>query len=73
MRAKTLLTEEYPIAETEVYQEKRTWFWEGDVNAMEGIGRVVMGLPREVSILEGEKLKEWVVGEGEYVQKRFRR
>ena len=64
IRALTLLTEGYPIAETEGYQEKRTWFWEGDVNAMEGIERFVMGLRREVSILEEERLKDWVVGEG---------
>ena len=70
MRAKTLLTEEYPIAETEVYQEKRTWFWEGDVNAMEGIGRFVLGLPGDVAVEEGTVLREWLVEKGAYIQKK---
>lgn len=73
LRAKDLLTEEYPVTETEVYQVKRTWFWEGDINAMEGIGRFVLGLPREVTIMEGVKLKAWVSGEGAFIQKKFRR
>lgn len=73
LRAKDLLTEEYPVTETEVYQVKRTWFWEGDINALEGIGRFVLGLPREVTIVEGARLKAWASGEGAFIQKKFRR
>ena len=42
-RAKDLLTEEYPVTETEVYQVKRTWFWEGGINAMVGFVRMISG------------------------------
>lgn len=73
LRAKDLLTEEYPVTEAEVYQVKRTWFWEGDINALEGIGRFVLGLPREVAIVEGARLKAWASGEGAFIQKKFRR
>ena len=77
LRAKDLLIEEYPVTETEVYQVKRTvkrtWFWEGDINAIEGIGRFVLGLAREVTILEGKLLKAWASSEGAYIQKKFRR
>lgn len=71
LRAKDLLTEEYPVTETEVYQVKRTWLWEGDVNAFEGIGRFVLGLHREVAIREGAKLRAWVRGEGAMILKKF--
>ena len=73
LRAKGLLTEEYPVTETEVYHVKLTWFWEGDINALEGIGRFVLGLPREVTIMEGAKLKAWASAEGGFIQKKFRR
>ena len=48
-RAKNLLTEEFPVTGDQVYQVKRTWFWEGDVNAFEGVGRFVLGLAGEIS------------------------
>lgn len=63
LRAKNLLTEEFPVTEFEVTQVKRNWFWEGDINAFEGIGRFVMGLPREISIMKGPILREWVAKE----------
>ena len=40
LRAKNLLTEEFPITEYEITQNKRSWLWEGDINAFEGIGRL---------------------------------
>lgn len=72
LRAKNLLVEEYPVTEQEVYQVKRNWFWEGDINAFEGIGRFVIGLAREINIVNGMLLKMWVLKEGAYVQRKFR-
>lgn len=72
LRAKNLLVEEYPVTEQEVYQVKRNWFWEGDINAFEGIGRFVIGLAREINIVKGALLKMWVLKEGAYVQRKFR-
>lgn len=72
LRAKNLLTEEFPVTSIEVTQVKRSWFWEGDVNALEGIGRFVLGLPHEVSVEEGPKLKAWLTENGAYTQKKFK-
>lgn len=72
LRAKNLLVEEFPITEYEVYQVKRTWYWEGDINAFEGIGRFVMGLAREISIVKGALLSTWITKEGTYVQRKFK-
>lgn len=73
LRAKNLLTEEFPVTEFEITQDKRNWFWEGDINAFEGIGRFVIGLPREITIMKGPKFREWVAKESEYSRKKFKR
>ena len=72
LRAKDLLTEEFPVTEDEVYQVKRTWFWEGDVNALEGVGRFVLGLADDISVEEGTRLKSWLVEKGAKIQKKFK-
>jgi len=71
LRAKNLLTEEYPVTGLQVTLVNRNWFWEGDVNALEGVGRFVLGLPQDVSVEEGSRLKEWLVRKGSLVQKKF--
>ena len=59
--AKNLLLEEYPLAEKEVYQDGNgTWYYEGDVQGMDGVGRFVLGLPSYIEVLEGESLKEYL-------------
>lgn len=73
LRAKNLLTEEYPVTGVEVTQVKRSWFWEGDVNSLEGIGRFVLGLPQDVSVEEGPRLKAWLAEKGAFVQKKYRK
>ena len=73
LRAKNLLTEEYPVTGVEVTQVKRSWFWEGDVNSLEGIGRFVLGLPQDVSVEEGPRLKAWLAEKGAFVQKKYHR
>ena len=71
LRAKNLLTEEFPVTFTEVSQAKRTWFWEGDVNSFEGIGRFVLGLAHEVSVVEGKLFKKWLQEQVAYSGKKF--
>ena len=73
LRAKNLLTEEYPVTGTEVYQNKRNWYWEGDVNSMEGIGRFVIGLSEDIVIEEGSLLKAWLAEKGSFIQKKFKK
>ena len=71
LRSKNLLTEEFPVTFTEVSQVKRSWFWEGDVNSFEGIGRFVLGLSREVSVIEGKLFKKWLQEQVAYSGKKF--
>ncbi len=71
LRAKNLLVEEFPVTEYEVYQVKRNWYWEGDVNAFEGIGRFVMGLAREVSVTKGTNFRKWLETEVAFSGKKF--
>ena len=71
LMAKNLLTEEFPVTGAEVYQQKRSWFWEGDVNSLEGIGRFVLGLSDEITVEEGPLLKAWLSGKGANIQKKF--
>lgn len=73
LRAKNLLTEEYPVTGSEVYQSKRWWYWEGDVNSLEGIGRFVIGLAEDIVIEEGALLKAWLVEKGAFIQKKFKK
>ena len=72
LRAKNLLTEEFPVTGTEVYQSKRNWYWEGDVNSLEGVGRFVIGLSEDISVEEGPKLKAWLVEKGAFLRKKFK-
>lgn len=73
LKAKNLLVEEFPVASGQIRQEKRTWYWEGDINALEGIGRFVMGLPREISVEEGASLRTWLREEHAYGQRKNRK
>ena len=59
--AKNLLLEEYPLAEKEVYQDDSgTWYYEGDVRGMDGVGTFVLGLPAFVNVIEGDSLKAFL-------------
>ena len=73
LRAKNLLTEEYPVTGVEVTQVKRSWFWEGDVNALEGVGRFVLSLPQDVTVEEGPKLRVWLAEKGGFIQKKYKK
>ena len=73
LRAKNLLTEEFPVTGVEVTQVKRSWFWEGDVNALEGVGRFVLSLPQDVTVEEGPKLRAWLAEKGGFIQKKYKK
>ena len=73
LRAKNLLTEEFPVTGVEVTQLKRSWFWEGDVNALEGVGRFVLSLPQDVTVEEGPKLRAWLAEKGGFIQKKYKK
>ena len=71
LRAKDLMTEEFPVTAGEVFQVKRRWYWEGDVNRFEGIGRFVLGLHREVVVEEGKAFMEWLKGEAKSIGEEY--
>lgn len=71
LRAKNLLTEEYPVTGTEVYQDKRAWYWAGDVNSLEGVGRFVIGLSEDIDVEEGAQLKAWLAEKGAAIREKF--
>ena len=59
-RAKSLLLEEYPLAEKELRREEGKWVLRTVVHSLEGAGRSVLGLAADVKILEGERLRRYV-------------
>ena len=54
LRAKNLLAEEFPLAVKDIRMENDKWIYEGDVTHMAGIGRFVIGLIRDIRILESQ-------------------
>lgn len=59
-RAKSLLLEEFPLAEKELKREDNKWVLRTTIHSLEGAGRFVIGLAADVKILEGERLKEYI-------------
>lgn len=61
LRAYNLLIEEFPLAAKHIEQkDDNLWQFQTNVCGLEGVGRFVMGLPRDVKILEPLELKEYV-------------
>ena len=59
-RAKSLLLEEYPLAERDLHREDGKWVLRTTVKALEGVGRFVIGLAADVKVVEGKKLVGYV-------------
>ena len=60
LRAKNLLAEEFPLAVKDIRMENDKWIYEGDVTHMAGIGRFVIGLIRDIRILESDELRSYI-------------
>ena len=60
LRAKNLLAEEFPLAVKDIRMENYKWIYEGDVTHMAGIGRFVIGLIRDIRILESDELRSYI-------------
>lgn len=60
MQAKNLLLEEYPLAEKCIRKSGDHYIFDDDVRAMEGVGRFVIGLASDISILDGVELREYI-------------
>ncbi len=59
-RAKSLLLEEYPLAEKDLKRVDGKWILTTSIHSIEGAGRFVIGLAADVKILEGEILKMYI-------------
>lgn len=69
-RAKGLLVEEYPLAERDLRREDGKWVFRTTVQALEGVGRFVIGLAADVKVVEGKKLQEYIKKyDKKYIQK----
>ena len=52
--------ENLPLAEKCIRKSGDYYIFDDDVCALEGVGRFVMGLASDISILEGAKLREYI-------------
>jgi hypothetical protein len=60
---KNLLIEEFPTARNYIKPHKgddNIWYFDNDVNKLEGVGRFYMGLANHIKILEAPELQEYV-------------
>lgn len=55
-RAKSLLLEEYPLAEKDLNREDGKWILTTTINSLEGAARFILGLAADIKILQGKKL-----------------
>ena len=60
LQAKNLLLEEYPLAEKSIRKNGDYYIFDDDVRAMEGVGRFVIGLASDITIIEGTELREYI-------------
>lgn len=60
LRAKNLLVEEFPSAESGIMEVNGKWVYEGIVGPLEGVGRFCIGLAGDVTVLQGDELKEYI-------------
>ena len=60
LQAKNLLLEEYPLAERDLRQEGKKWVLETMVSNMAGVGRFVIGLAHDVTVVDSPALTEYI-------------
>ena len=60
-RAKSLLLEEFPIAEKDLKREDGKWLLKTTIHSLEGAGRFVIGLAADIKIIEGDKLRKYIL------------
>ena len=60
IRAKNLLLEEYPLAQKDIRKEDGKWILETRVTDRAGVGRFVLGLADEISVIDSPALEEYI-------------
>ena len=68
-RAKSLLLEEFPLAEKDLKREDGKWFLRTTIHSLEGAGRFVIGLAADIKIVEGEKLRKYILDYQKHIAK----
>ena len=61
LRAKNLLIEEYPLAESHIVETGNKYYFDGWVCGWEGVARFVMGLPGETKVIVPDELKIFII------------
>ncbi len=59
-RAKSLLLEEFPLAEKDLKREDGKWVLRTVIHSPEGAGRFVIGLAADIKILQGKELLDYI-------------
>lgn len=65
LRAKNLLCEEFPLAIPDITEEDGKFIFDTMVSKMEGVGRFVIGLAKDVRIIDSPELSDYVC---QYIQ-----
>jgi predicted DNA-binding transcriptional regulator YafY len=60
-RAKSLLLEEFPMAEKDLVHEDGKWLLKTTLHSLQGAGRFVISLAADVKIIEGESLRNYIL------------
>ena len=62
LRAKNLLAEEFPLAESGIKEENGKWYYHGMVGLLEGVGRFCIGLAGDIKLVDSPELKQYIQG-----------
>lgn len=69
-RAKSLLLEEFPLAEKDLKRVDGKWGLNTTIHSLEGAGRFVIGLASDIKVLDGPKLLDYIRKyDKKYIQK----
>ena len=60
LRAKNLLIEEYPLAEKDISPIRNKWILDTTVRSLAGVGRFVIGLAKDIKIIESQELRDYI-------------
>lgn len=60
LRAKNLLCEEFPLAVPDITEEDGKYIFDTMVSKMEGVGRFVIGLAKDVKIIDSPELVDYI-------------
>ena len=60
LRAKNLLVEEFPTAESGIREADGKWYYEGIVGPLEGVGRFCIGLAGDVKVVDSPELTTYI-------------